>query len=116
MIVKRRTTKIAKDTYLIMPDNNKKSNPNLGIEIIVRLKEFLGLVFESLLLFPITFIFFTKTGDNQITGDVSACKFCTRFIFTKNQTWHGNSSENFTPRGIEESRNGDLAFLGDRGR
>ena len=28
----------------------------------------------------------------------------------------GNSSENFTPRGIEESRNGNLTYLGDRGR
>ena len=28
----------------------------------------------------------------------------------------GNSSENFTPRGIEESRNGKIPFLGDRGR
>ena len=33
MIVKRRTTKIVKDTYLIMPDNNKKSNPNLAIDM-----------------------------------------------------------------------------------
>ena len=47
MIVKRRTTKMVKDTYLIMPDNNKKSNPNLAIEIIVTLREFLGLVCES---------------------------------------------------------------------
>ena len=67
MIVKRRTTKIVKDTYLIMPDNNKKSNPNLAIEIIFTLKEFLGLVCKSLRLFPITFIFLTKTGGNQIT-------------------------------------------------
>ena len=29
---------------------------------------------------------------------------------------NGNSSENFTPRGIEESRNSNLPFLGDRGR
>ena len=27
----------------------------------------------------------------------------------------GNSSENFIPRGIEESRNGKFTFLGDRG-
>ena len=27
----------------------------------------------------------------------------------------GNSSENFIPRGIEESRNDKFAFLGDRG-
>ena len=51
MMVKRRTTKIVKDTYLIMPDNNKKSNPNFAIEIIVTLREFLGLVCESLGLF-----------------------------------------------------------------
>ena len=48
MIVKRWTTKIVKDTYLIMPDNNKNNNPNLAIEIIVTLREFLGLVCESL--------------------------------------------------------------------
>ena len=28
----------------------------------------------------------------------------------------GNSSENFTPQEIGESKNGDLTFLGDRGR
>ena len=28
----------------------------------------------------------------------------------------GNSSDNFTPRGIEESRNGNLTFFEDRGR
>ena len=28
----------------------------------------------------------------------------------------GNSSENFNPRGIEESRNGNLTFFEDRGR
>ena len=28
----------------------------------------------------------------------------------------GNSSEDFIPRGIEESRNCNLSFLGDRGR
>ena len=27
----------------------------------------------------------------------------------------GNSSKNFIPRGIEESRNSKIAFLGDRG-
>ena len=27
-----------------------------------------------------------------------------------------NSSENFTPRGIEELKNGNLSFLGDCGR
>jgi hypothetical protein len=32
------------------------------------------------------------------------------------ETRDGNSSENFTSRGIGESRNGDLTFLGDRGR
>ena len=30
--------------------------------------------------------------------------------------WDDNSSENLTPRGIEESRNGKFTFLGDRGR
>ena len=30
--------------------------------------------------------------------------------------WDGNSSEIFTPRGIEESRNGNLPFLEDPGR
>ena len=30
-------------------------------------------------------------------------------------TRDGNSSENFIPRGIEESRNGKFTFLGDRG-
>ena len=34
------------------------------------------------------------------------------FIYSRD----GNSGENLTPRGIRESRNGDLTFLGDRGR
>ena len=36
--------------------------------------------------------------------------------FINDCTRDGNSSENFIPQGIEESRNGKFTFLGDRGR
>ena len=36
-------------------------------------------------------------------------------LSTKEDSRDGNSSEYFTPRGIEESRNGKITFLRDRG-
>ena len=38
-----------------------------------------------------------------------------KFINHSGGARDGNSSENFIPRGIEESRNGKFTFLGDRG-
>ena len=47
-------------------------------------------------------------------------QFCQKNSFNNQdfmyRTRDGNSSENFTPRGIEESRNGNLTFFEDRGR
>ena len=37
-------------------------------------------------------------------------------LYYRCRTRDGNSSENFTPWGIEEARNGNLTFLGDPGR
>ena len=37
------------------------------------------------------------------------------YLQESKSTRDGNSSENFIPRGIEESRNSKITFLGDRG-
>ena len=48
--------------------------------------------------------------------DMILFELLTFFWGATNRSRDGNSSENFIPRGIEESRNGKFTFLGDRGR
>ena len=44
------------------------------------------------------------------------CDFLIKYFSNaKGQFRDGNSSDNFTPRGIEESRNGKITLLGVRG-
>ena len=60
-----------------------------------------------------------KKGTVYILGQKahSICRLiCTFEQSNMHRTSDGNSSENFIPRGIKESRNGKFTFLGDRGR
>ena len=59
------------------------------------------------------FPFFKVTNElNEPAADMQSRQQTAQWVEIRD----GNSSENFTPRGIEESRNGNLTFLGDRGR
>ena len=60
-------------------------------------------------------LFFQISADLFIYSE-KATKFCKiSTLLLSVCTRDGNSSENFIPRGIEESRNDKFTFLGDRG-
>ena len=64
MIVKRRTTKIVNDTYLIMPDNNKKKSTLIWRLRFFTIKEFLGLS-------PVVIIALTEVFDGTVPSKIT---------------------------------------------
>ena len=100
----------------IMWYNNKMSHNSLTKEICISNKKdsyIFGYYIESV------FFFLSRTNSpNYWIVLLQPLMICEAYVWKFYSRWcrDGNSSEIFTPWGIEESRNGNSPFLEDQGR